>query len=151
MTRLPTKFDPDYLDALSHRILGLNSQQLREAFTTSSQYPPTDILRKDNTTVIRMAVAGYRPDDLKVETDRGHLIVTGQSPQEESTEEGAEGTFTYVSRGISRRQFRQSYKLAEYTSVKSVELINGELIITVVQELPKHLRASVHQIKYTGG
>ena len=68
---------------------------------------------------------------ITIENER--LKVSGK--HETKTEEGDD--VTYLHRGIAKRAFEQSYRLADNMKVKGADLTNGLLTINVYREVPE--------------
>ena len=96
----------------------------------SSGYPPYNIERSDDTHYrITLAVAGFREQDLNVETREGVLIVSGK------TEESTQQNFLY--RGIAGRHFERQFQLAEHVEVRGAKLENGLLQVDLERVVPE--------------
>lgn len=109
-----------------------------------STYPPYDIERTaDNAYRISMAVAGFKPDELKLEVKESLLTITG----EKSTEEKGK---TYLHRGIAARSFERRFQLADYVEVKGAEVKDGMLHIDLVRELPEKMKPRTIAISTAG-
>jgi len=99
-------------------------------------YPPYDIQKTgENTYRVRLAAAGFSPDELELIAQPNLLIVAGRKRQEEAPEDQ-----TYLHRGIAGRDFERRFELADYVVVKSAEFLNGLLSIELVREVPEALR-----------
>lgn len=119
-------FDAFFQDFFANSGVALNT----------SGYPPYNIEKiDDNEYTVELAVAGFAPSELDVEVHNGYLIITGQ--QEDYTD--AQQIKSYVYRGISTRQFKRSWKLAEHTEVESANIENGLLRIKLVRKIPEAL------------
>jgi molecular chaperone IbpA len=100
----------------------------------AASWPPYDIERVDeNAYRIRMAVAGFGPDEVEVVQNANSLIVTGHKP-------GEGGTRQMLHQGIAFRNFKQSFGLADYVSVASASLADGILTIDLRREIPEALK-----------
>lgn len=97
-------------------------------------YPPYNIERIDeNDYRISMAVAGFGDDDLNIVVEKNTLTITGEKRAEEP-----EGDFLH--RGIAARSFERLFNLADHVEVKSAELENGLLHITLIREIPEAMK-----------
>ncbi|SAD87060.1 heat shick protein [Enterobacter cloacae] len=74
----------------------------------------------DNRYELTLSVPGWKESELEIETVGGQLNISGKR-EEEKTENGEEG---WIHRGISRSDFRASYK-------------NGLLAIELHQDIPE--------------
>jgi molecular chaperone IbpA len=105
------------------------------------KYPPYNLIKlPDNKYQLELAVAGFRPDELKVEFVDNSLHVTGQEAQPEIDVE-------YVYRGISSRDFKQTFRLAETVEVRDAMLLNGKLVILLENVIPEAKKPRVIAIK----
>lgn len=106
----------------------------RVATSKSSGYPPYNILKKDEQYVLEIAVAGFAKEDITITVKELTLTVEGQL---EASDEVA------IHKGIATRDFKQNFVLAEYVVVKSAELKDGMLRITLEQELPEEKKPKI--------
>lgn len=99
-------------------------------------YPPYDIQKTgEDTYRIRLAAAGFSPDELELTAQPNLLIVAGRK----TADEESEGK-TYLHRGIAGRNFERRFELADYVVVKSADFTNGLLSVDLVREVPEALR-----------
>jgi molecular chaperone IbpA len=99
-------------------------------------YPPYDIQKtSEDTYRVRLAAAGFSPDELELTAQPNLLIVAGRKKADEELEER-----TYLHRGIAGRNFERRFELADYVVVKSADFINGLLSVDLVREVPEALR-----------
>lgn len=108
--------------------------------TAEVKYPPYNYIQVDDEHyTIEMAVAGFGPEDIEINTRNGILTVASK----EKTTEQAE--VKYIHRGIASRDFNREFKLSEYVSVTAANFHNGILSIHLEYKLPEHLQE--HSIK----
>jgi molecular chaperone IbpA len=101
--------------------------------------PPYNIEKTGNDRYrVTIAVPGYAPDALSVETRENQLIVSGS--RREATGSDAAGDGDYLHRGITQGSFRRSFQLAEFVEVVAADLDNGLLHIDLVREVPEALK-----------
>lgn len=99
-----------------------------------SPFPPYNIERLgDNSYRISMAVAGFSPDDLKLEVKENLLTVLG-----EKADDGKEREFLH--RGIAGRSFERRFQLADYVEVRGADLRDGMLHVDLVREVPEKMK-----------
>ncbi|CAB4129582.1 IbpA Molecular chaperone (small heat shock protein) [uncultured Caudovirales phage] len=116
-------------------------EQLKEIASEKPSYPPYDIVdRKDDTTVVSIAVAGFTKKEIEITVDEGMLKVEGKKKTKK--EEGA-----VVYQGIAGRDFTLTFALAEYYEVQSAELADGMLTITLFKNVPEEKKPKVIDIK----
>lgn len=106
------------------------------------KYPPTNILKKDNSYTIEMAVAGYSKNELEATLKGNLLTIKGSKIEDKVEEEGEEPIF--VQRGISARTFERTFTTPKDSTIDSVSLENG--MLTIVIQLPvKEEKKEEHQ------
>jgi molecular chaperone IbpA len=96
-------------------------------------YPPYNIERiADDRYQITLAVAGFSPDEISITAE--HNVVTVEGTKVEK----AEREFLY--RGISTRQFKRQFSLADYVQVTDASFDNGLLKVELVREIPEAMK-----------
>lgn len=106
----------------------------------SSTYPPYDIVREgEDRYRIVMAVAGFSRDMLQITARENQLTVTGrQSTEKNVAPEQPEQTWLH--RGIARRNFERSFRLADHVQVDGAEMHDGLLEIRLRRVVPEASR-----------
>lgn len=89
---------------------------------------------------ITMAVPGFKEKDLNVEVADQTLTVSGKM-----TGEGAEPTYLY--KGLTSRDFKHTFKLADHVKVAEARLDNGLLTIDLERIVPEELRPQTIKIE----
>lgn len=103
------------------------AQQQNEA-----HYPPYNIERLgDDQYQISLALAGFRPDEINVTAEQNVLTIEGRKTDEKRE---------YLYQGISERQFRRQFNLADYVQVRNASFDNGLLRIELVREIPEAMK-----------
>jgi len=93
-------------------------------------YPPYNVIKKDdNHYLIEIAIAGFNREDIDLTLEKGVLTVEG--------EKTAEDTNKYVHKGISARNFRRVFTLADTIKVVGADVINGMLYIGLENVVPE--------------
>ncbi|PKM21703.1 MAG: heat-shock protein [Gammaproteobacteria bacterium HGW-Gammaproteobacteria-14] len=107
----------------------------------SSGYPPYDIIRDaDGRYRIVMAVAGFREQDLTITVQENELRLTGRvSGREEGAVEEEDG-LTWLHRGIARRAFERTFRLADHVRVTGANLKEGLLTVSLEQVVPEEAK-----------
>jgi molecular chaperone IbpA len=102
----------------------------REFQFKTDNYPPHNIISiSDNEFVLELAVAGFKKEEISVSENQGVLtIVADKGEQPEST---------YQHRGIGKRAFTKSLRIAEYFEVREAKLEDGILTILFVKNVPE--------------
>jgi len=99
-------------------------------------YPPYDIQKTgEDAYRVRLAAAGFSPEELELTAQPNLLIVAGRKKADNDSEDK-----TYLHRGIAGRNFERRFELADYVVVKSADFTNGLLSIDLVREVPEALR-----------
>ena len=128
-----TDFAPLYRSAIGFDRLAQMMDQV-SGFDTEGGFPPYNIERTgENQYRIAMAVAGFKPEELKIEVKDTTLTVSGEKQPE------AEGR-TYLHRGIAARTFERRYQLADHVDVTAAGFENGLLNIDLVRNLPERMK-----------
>src|ERR1700748_3061313 len=97
-------------------------------------YPPYNIERlAEDRYQISLAVAGFAPGEIVITAEQNVVTIEG------SKSEKPEGDFLY--RGISTRNFKRQFNLADYVQVKSASFDNGLLKIELVRAIPEAMKA----------
>ena len=101
---------------------------------SGSHYPPYNIeVVDDNQYQISLAVAGFKENELQIQTEKGVLTIRGNKTSE--TESGR-----YLHRGIANRSFERKFTLADYVEVKDANLADGLLSIQLAKEIPEAMK-----------
>ena len=112
--------------------------------TSRNSFPPYDIIKTDeNNYQIVMAVAGYNEKDINIVLEDGQLKVSGKHEAIESKETE---NHEYLHRGIAKRAFEQTYRLADHMKVTNAKLENGMLNIHIEREIPEEKKPQLIEI-----
>lgn len=158
-----SRIDRESLSSLIDQALSGNFLNLAETLHRFSSMPYTDVVAHryppsnismvdDKTWLIELAVAGFSQSDLKVTLDEKDnvLTVSGFIEKDENEDDGAKSkTARYIKRGIGLRNFTERYALADNAKVKSVNLVNGLLQVTVEREVPQAKLAAPKVLQIT--
>jgi molecular chaperone IbpA len=106
---------------------------LRVAGTqTQTNYPPHNVIKTgDESILIEVAVAGFAENEVSVNVDNNILIISGEQYRNEPA------NYEYYHRGLSRRDFTQKFKLAEYVEVVNASLKDGILSVYLERKVPE--------------
>lgn len=101
---------------------------------SSEGYPPFDIekLGEDQFRIM-IAVAGFRPDEVEVESHGATLTVRGKKADDN-------GQRQWLHRGIAARAFERRFELADYIQVQSADMRDGLLVIELRREVPEAMK-----------
>ena len=98
-----------------------------------SNYPPYNIERiGEDEYRISLALAGFMPEEITVTAEQNMLTVEGRKAEKADHQ--------YLYQGISARQFRRQFNLADYVEVTGASFENGLLQIHLVRELPEAMK-----------
>lgn len=96
--------------------------------TSSSAYPPYNIIRNGDYYCIEVAVAGFTHEDLTVTVEENMLRIEGAKPSPDAD---------YVHKGIGTRSFSHRFLLGEYVIVSNAALENGILAVELYRRIPE--------------
>lgn len=101
---------------------------------TSDGFPPFDIeTMGEDSYQITLAVAGFRAPEIEIVAQNNQLTVSGRKAEES---EGGR----YLHRGIATRAFERRFQLADFVEVRSADLDNGLLRISLKREIPEAMK-----------
>jgi molecular chaperone IbpA len=113
---------------------------------TSTNYPPYNVVQiNEDEYIISLAVAGFSLDNLSVTKDKNFLIIEGKEYQSDSEQIMP----NYLHKGISNRDFRREFKLADYVEIENAHLELGILNIHLKREIPEEQKPRSIAISYT--
>ena len=126
-----TAFSPIFRNSVGFdRLSNLFETALQNTKTTDS-YPPYNIEKlTENEYRITMAVAGFKPEEIKVLTQDDELTVSASA---EERNEGVE----YLYKGIATRSFQRKFSLSDYIKVTGANIADGLLTIDLMREIPE--------------
>jgi molecular chaperone IbpA len=102
--------------------------------STRPGWPPYNVEKTDGDRYqIKMAIAGFSPQEVDVTQQGNTLTVTGQKTDNQDHAE-------MLHQGIAFRNFRQTFNLTDHVKVVAADLENGLLSIDLVREVPEELR-----------
>ena len=109
---------------------------LDEAANVENQaWPPYNIERLgENDYRITIAVAGFGPSDIAIESKGNTLTVSGKKAEK------ADPSVEVLHQGIAGRSFERRFQLADYVEVKGADMANGLLHISLVRVLPEAMK-----------
>jgi len=114
-------------------------------FKTPSNWPAYNIVeKKDNHYDIEVALAGFNKKDIKVSYADGQLSI--ESVKNDKTKERDENG-NVIHQGIAKRYFKKSFSIADNCVVKSAELQDGLLRVSLERIIPEAQKPRVIDIK----
>jgi molecular chaperone IbpA len=127
-------------DNMFDELMRVSAQQ------SNTNYPPYNIVQvNEDEYVISVAVAGFAHEDLSVTKDKKVLIIEGKRAADtDETEE-----VNYLHKGISERNFRREFQLADHVEISNAHLELGILNVRLKREVPEDARPKTIAISYT--
>ena len=111
---------------------------------SSTNYPPHNVIKTgDNTVTIEVAVAGFAEGEIDIALDKRLLTITGNKQRDD------DAAHEYLHRGISSRDFKQTFPLAEHVEVKGATVRDGILTVLLEREIPESAKPKSIAITYT--
>jgi molecular chaperone IbpA len=97
---------------------------------TGPSYPPYNIIRlSDTETVLEVAIAGFKEEEVNVVVEDEKLKISGKKE--------AAAASDYIYKGIGARAFERTFALPKDTRVTKAEYADGILSIFVHYEVPE--------------
>ncbi|MBR0801290.1 Hsp20 family protein [Bradyrhizobium jicamae] len=101
--------------------------------TAEDSYPPYNIERLDeNRFEIAVALAGFTPDEVVLSAEQNVLTLEGRKNEKAGK--------TFLHRGISARNFKRQFTLADHVEVKGARFNNGLLVVDLQREIPEAMK-----------
>jgi molecular chaperone IbpA len=101
---------------------------------SSTNYPPYNIVQiNEDEYMISLAVAGFGLDNLSVTKDKNFLVIEGKEYQSDSEKIVP----NYLHKGISNRDFRREFQLADHVEISNASLELGILNVFLKRVVPE--------------
>ncbi|MBR0875307.1 Hsp20 family protein [Bradyrhizobium tropiciagri] len=101
--------------------------------TAEDSYPPYNIERLDeNRFQIAVALAGFMPSEVTLTAEQNVLTLEGRKAEKEGR--------TFLHRGISTRNFKRQFTLADHVEVKGARFEDGLLLVELQREIPETMK-----------
>ena len=127
-------------DNMFDELMRVSAQQ------STSNYPPYNIVQiNEDEYTISLAVAGFGLDNLSVTKDKKFLIIEGKEYQPDSEKIVP----NYLHKGISNRDFRREFQLADHVEISNAHLELGILSVYLKREVPEDAKPKTIAITYT--
>jgi molecular chaperone IbpA len=124
-------------DTMFDELHRIHSQQV------NTNYPPYNVVQiNEDEYMISMAVAGFGPDNLSVTKEKNFLIIEGKQHPTDDVEPN------YLHHGISARDFRREFKLADHVEIANAHLELGILNIHLKRDVPEEQKPKTIAISY---
>ena len=99
----------------------------------TSNYPPHNIVSvSDNEFYLELAVAGFKKNEVTIQEENGMLTIAADKEKQESVSEAA----SYQYRGIAKRSFSKSFRIAENFEIQEAGMEDGILTVKFVKNVP---------------
>ena len=113
--------------------------------TRTVNYPPYNINKIDEFNwQIQMALAGFGKKDINITTADNQLTIESVKDKETKDVEDNDGV---LFKGISKRQFKKSFTLADDVVINDAELKDGMLLINMEKIVPEEKKPKTIKIK----
>ena len=110
---------------------------------SSTNYPPHNVIKTgEDTVTIEVAVAGFAQGEIDIALDKRLLTITGNKKREDDADH------EYLHRGISSRDFKQTFPLAEHVEVNSATIQDGILTVYLERKVPESAKPKSIAITY---
>ncbi len=127
-------FTPLYRSAIGFDRMANLLDSITRSDQSQPSYPPYNIeVIGENKYRISMAVAGFKQEELSIETKQNHLVIA-------STKEESQENRQFLHQGIAARNFERRFQLADYVRVDSANLEDGLLHVDLVKEIPEAMK-----------
>ena len=124
-------------DTMFDELHRIHSQQV------NTNYPPYNVVQiNEDEYMISMAVAGFGPDNLSVTKEKNFLIIEGKQHLTDDVEPN------YLHHGISARDFRREFKLADHFEIVNAHIELGILNINLKRDVPEEQKPKTIAISY---
>ena len=101
--------------------------------TAEESCPPYNIERLDeNRFEISVALTGFTPDEVALTVEQNVLTLEGRKSEKEER--------TFLHRGISARNFKRQFTVADHVEVRGARFENGLLVIDLQREIPEAMK-----------
>lgn len=126
-------------DSMFDELSRIHAQQ------SNTNYPPYNIVQiNEDEYMISIAVAGFGPDNISVVKEKNFLIIEGKEYQADSERI----TPNYLHKGISNKDFRREFKLADHVEIEKAHLELGILDIHLKREIPEEQKPKTIAISF---
>ena len=117
--------------------IAIGFQDLHRHLNSGKQsFPPYNVIRDGEKTLVEVALAGYSKDDIKVVVEDTTLFIEGSGEPDNEDRQ-------HLHRGIAKRKFKTSFSLAEYVEVVSADFKDGLLTVALEQLVPEEKQPKV--------
>ena len=115
--------------------------------TQQTNYTPYNIVQmSEDEYMISVAVAGFGLDNLTVTKDKNFLVIEGIHAMNHIQTDAEP---IYLHKGISERDFRREFRLADHVEIENAHLELGILSIHLKREVPEEQKPKNIAISFT--
>ena len=119
------------MDKIAKTSIGLDEYFDRVLNHSVTNYPPYNLIQVNNVeSLLEIALAGFKKEEVNVFTEYGKLYVTGQKSEPEDK--------TFIHKGLAQRSFQREWTLSDDTEVREVTFEDGLLVIRLGKVVPEH-------------
>ena len=131
LTRYTAADLPSLFDKITKNSIGLDEYFDRVLNNSVTNYPPYNLIQVNNVeSLLEIALAGFKKEEVNVFTEYGKLYVTGQKSESEDK--------TFIHKGLAQRSFQRAWTLSDETEVREVTFEDGLLVIILGKVVPDH-------------
>ena len=131
LTRYTAADLPSLFDKITKNSIGLDEYFDRVLNNSVTNYPPYNLIQVNNVeSLLEIALAGFKKEEVNVFTEYGKLYVTGQKSESEDK--------TFIHKGLAQRSFQRAWTLSDDTEVREVTFEDGLLRIVLGKIVPDH-------------
>ena len=110
---------------------------------SNSNYPPHNVIKTgEDAFTIEVAVAGFTEGEIDISLDKRQLSIVGERKREEDE------NYEYLHRGISKRDFKHVFTLAEHIEVRNASIQDGILSVYLERQVPEEAKPKSIAITY---
>lgn len=138
---------PDWFSQIRPTSIGFDSlfehldAMMKGSVATSTNYPPYNIVKVSDTDYyVEMAVAGFTKDDISINMVDDTLTISADKVSTDDPD------VEVIHRGISKRYFSRTFRLAENIEVGDASMENGMLRVNFTRIIPESHKPRVIEI-----
>ena len=111
--------------------------------TSSTGYPPYNIIRDGEKFQIEIALAGVKKEDVTITVAEGVLTIEHKP----AGEEDLGNSWDWINKGIAQRSFKRNFTLSDDIVVQGSRMENGMLYIELERIIPEEKKPKTIAIK----
>lgn len=134
LTRYHAADLPQLMDKIVKNSIGMDDyfDRFFTQHETQSNYPPYNLVQISNVeSILEIALAGFKKEELNVYTQDGKLFVEGKKETKETKT-------NFLHKGLAQRSFTRAWAISDDTEVRSVTFENGLLTVDLAKIVPEH-------------